>query len=85
MIDSFLKVSLLLTVFLIPLLGATNNFSYEQSKILFFIFLTMLLSDFNKEQGFREPVDMNGDKKINTFDFALMRKTLLQNGVIKGQ
>ncbi|GEM_PF-2590558 len=45
--------------------------------------MSILLSDFNKEQDFREPIDMNDDKKINTFDFSLMRKQLIDLGVIK--
>lgn len=46
--------------------------------------MSVLLTDFNKEKGFREPIDMNDDKKINTFDFSLMRKLLLDLEVIKG-
>ncbi|KKQ77905.1 hypothetical protein A3B42_02920 [Candidatus Daviesbacteria bacterium RIFCSPLOWO2_01_FULL_38_10] len=45
--------------------------------------MSVLLTDFNKEQGYREPIDMNDDKKINTFDFSLHRKLLLELGVIK--
>lgn len=37
-----LKILLLLTVFLTPLIGATGNFGYEQAKVLFFIGLTSL-------------------------------------------
>lgn len=47
--------------------------------------MSVLLSDFNKEKGFREPIDMNDDGKINTFDFSLMRKLLIDLKVIKGQ
>lgn len=47
--------------------------------------MSILLTDFNKEQGFREPIDMNGDGKINTFDFSLHRKLLIDTGIIKGQ
>lgn len=47
--------------------------------------MSVLLTDFNKEKGFREPIDMNDDKKINTFDFSLHRKLLIDTGVIKGQ
>lgn len=47
--------------------------------------MSVLLTDFNKEKSFREPIDMNGDGKINTFDFSLMRKQLIDLGVIKGQ
>lgn len=47
--------------------------------------LSVLLSDFNKEQGFREPIDMDDNKKINTFDYSLHRKLLIETGVIKGQ
>lgn len=46
--------------------------------------LSVLLSDFNKEKGFRVGVDLNGDGKINTFDFALMRNLLIEKGIIKG-
>lgn len=46
--------------------------------------MSVLLTDFNKESGFRVNIDMNGDGKINTFDFALMRNLLIQRGVIKG-
>lgn len=38
-----MKAILLLTVFLIPLLGASNSFSYEQIKTLFFIVCTSLI------------------------------------------
>jgi|GEM_PF-1410627 len=47
--------------------------------------MSVLLTDFNKEQGYREPIDMNDDKKINTFDFSLMRKQLIDLKVIKSQ
>lgn len=46
--------------------------------------MSVLLTDFNKEQGFREPIDMNGDGKINTFDFSMHRCLLTDLGVIKG-
>jgi len=45
--------------------------------------MSVLLTDFNKERGFRELIDMNDDKKINAFDFSLHRKLLLELGVIK--
>ncbi len=38
-----LKILLLLTVFLTPLLGASNSFGYEQTKIAFFIFSSSLI------------------------------------------
>lgn len=47
--------------------------------------MSVLLTDFNKEQGFREPIDMDENKKINTFDYSLHRKLLIETGVIKGQ
>ncbi len=47
--------------------------------------MSVLLTDFNKEQGFREPIDMLEDGKINTFDFSLHRKMLIDLKVIKGQ
>lgn len=34
-----LRLLLLLTVFLIPLIGAPGNFGYEQAKVFFFITL----------------------------------------------
>lgn len=46
--------------------------------------LSTLLTDFNKDNNFREEVDMNADKKINTFDFSLMRNLLIEKKVIKG-
>ncbi len=39
---SVAKVIILLTIFLTPLIGVTNNLGYEQVKILFFIVLTSL-------------------------------------------
>lgn len=38
-----LRIALLLTVFLIPLLGANNNFGYEHIKVLFFILSISLI------------------------------------------
>lgn len=46
--------------------------------------LSVLLSDFNRETGFRLGIDLNGDGKINTFDFALMRNLLIEKKVIRG-
>lgn len=46
--------------------------------------LSVLLSDFNKNQGFRAAIDMNGDGVINAFDFSLLRTLLIQKGIIKG-
>lgn len=46
--------------------------------------LSILLADFNKTSGFRKDIDLNGDCKINTIDFSLMKNLLIQNGVIKG-
>lgn len=46
--------------------------------------LSILLTDFNKTGNFRTGIDLNGDGKINTFDFSLMRNLLIKNGVIKG-
>lgn len=45
--------------------------------------MSVLLTDFNKEKGYREQIDMNDDKKINTFDFSLHRNLLVDLGVIK--
>ncbi|MBI2334721.1 hypothetical protein HYU96_02870, partial [Candidatus Daviesbacteria bacterium] len=45
--------------------------------------MSVLLTDFNKETGYREPIDMDDNKKINTFDFSLLRNILVENGVIK--
>ncbi len=45
--------------------------------------MSVLMTDFNKEKGFREPIDMNDDKKINSFDFSLMRKQLIDLKVIR--
>lgn len=47
--------------------------------------MSILLSDFNKDQGFRKPIDMDDNKKINTFDYSLHRKLLIDLKVIKGQ
>lgn len=46
--------------------------------------LSVLLTDFNKNQGFRTGIDLNGDGVINTFDFSLMRTLLIQKGIIRG-
>lgn len=46
--------------------------------------MSVLLTDINKTSGFRVNIDMNGDGKINSFDFGLMRNLLIQKGVIKG-
>lgn len=46
--------------------------------------LSVLLTDYNKNQGFRISIDMNGDGTINAFDFGLLRNLLIQKGVIKG-
>lgn len=45
--------------------------------------LSVLLTDFNKDGGFRTGVDLNGDGVVNTFDFSLMRNLLIANGIIK--
>ncbi|MDP3758473.1 MAG: O-antigen ligase family protein, partial [Candidatus Daviesbacteria bacterium] len=47
------KLLLLLTVFLIPLLGATGNFGFEQSKILFFILSISLIGFLWIRKGVR--------------------------------
>ncbi len=44
--------------------------------------MSVLLTYFNKT-GNLPPIDMNNDGVINTFDFSLMRKLLLELGVIK--
>lgn len=46
--------------------------------------LSILLTDFNKTNGLRKGIDMNGDGVINTFDFSLIRTLLIQKGLIKG-
>ncbi len=46
--------------------------------------LSVLLSDFNKTSGFRKGIELNGDGKINSFDFSLMRNLLAEKKVIKG-
>lgn len=46
--------------------------------------LSILLSDFGKTSGSNPATDTNGDCTINTFDVLLMRKVLIQKGVIKG-
>ncbi|MDO8619707.1 MAG: hypothetical protein Q7R49_07325 [Candidatus Daviesbacteria bacterium] len=46
--------------------------------------LSVLLSDYGKTTGFRQGIDMNGDSKINVFDFGLMRNLLIQKGIITG-
>lgn len=47
------SVFLLLAVFLIPLLGAINNFGFEQSKVLFFILSISLIGLFWRGKGVR--------------------------------
>lgn len=49
-----------------------------------FIDLSILLTDYNKNQGIRAGIDINGDGAINAFDFSLMRNILIKNGLIKG-
>lgn len=49
-----------------------------------FIDLSILLSDFNKNSGFRTHIDLNGDGVVNSFDFSLMRNLLIQRGIIRG-
>ncbi len=44
--------------------------------------MSVLLSWFNKT-GYLPPIDMNDDGVVNTFDFSLHRKVLLELGVIK--
>lgn len=46
--------------------------------------MSVLLSDFHKTGGFRSEIDMNADGTINTFDFSLLRKLLIEMGIIKG-
>lgn len=46
--------------------------------------ISVLLSGFNKEVGSKKNIDLNGDNKINTFDFSLMRNLLIQKKVIRG-
>ncbi len=46
--------------------------------------MSVLLSDFNKTSGYRLSIDLNGDGKINTFDFSLLRNLLIANKVIRG-
>lgn len=46
--------------------------------------MSVLLSDFHKTGGFRSEIDMNADGTINTFDFSLLRKLLIEIGIIKG-
>lgn len=41
-----LKVLLVLVVFLIPLIGASSNFGYEQIKILYFLVSITLIGIF---------------------------------------
>lgn len=45
--------------------------------------LSVLLTDYNKTQGYRTGVDINGDGIINSFDFGLMRNLLIKNGLVK--
>ncbi|MCL4366263.1 dockerin type I domain-containing protein [Patescibacteria group bacterium] len=42
------------------------------------------MKDQTKVSNFRDGIDMNGDGLINTFDYAMHRKVLLELGVIKG-
>ncbi len=44
--------------------------------------MSILLSYFNKTSSL-PPIDMNEDKKINSFDFSLLRKILIENRVIR--
>lgn len=46
--------------------------------------LSVLLTDYNKNQGIRTGIDMNKDGVINAFDFGLLRNLLIQKGVVKG-
>lgn len=41
--SSFIRIILLLTVFLTPLIGVSGNFGYEQAKVLFFIVFISLI------------------------------------------
>ncbi len=45
--------------------------------------LSVLLTDFDKG-NFRVEIDLNGDGKINTFDFSLLKNLLIEKKVIKG-
>lgn len=45
--------------------------------------LSILLSNFNKTSGFPEPIDLNGDGRVNSIDYGLMLQILIQAGVIK--
>ncbi len=66
-----------------PVPGAGNGDGNNDGKVNL-IDLSILLSDFNKSSGFRSGIDLNGDNKINTFDFSLMKNLLIQNKVIRG-
>lgn len=46
--------------------------------------LSILLSNFNKTSGFPEPIDLNGDGRVNSIDYGLMVQILIKAGVIKG-
>lgn len=46
--------------------------------------LSILLSNFNKTSGFPQPIDLNGDGRINSIDYSLMVQILIKAGVIKG-
>lgn len=48
-----------------------------------FIDLSILLTDYNKNQGFRTGIDIKGDGVINAFDFALMKNLLIKAGLVK--
>lgn len=45
--------------------------------------LSILLSNFNKTSGFPEPIDLNGDGRVNSIDYGLMLQILIKAGVIK--
>lgn len=50
---SILKIVLPVSIFLLPLLGASNSFGYEQIKVLFFIVLTSLSGLLWMGKGFK--------------------------------
>ncbi len=64
-----------------PTIG--NGDGHNDGKVNF-IDLSILLTDFNKHQGFRPGIDLNGDGVINSFDFSLMRDLLARSGAING-
>lgn len=45
--------------------------------------MSILLSDYNKETEFKPGIDLNGDNKINAFDFALLKSLLVEKKIIK--